>query len=85
MSSNSVRLSSFLIFALVLIGFASMADAIEIINMDIEGTDAAGDPSSDNYSIRGVKIWMEGEIDEMDDENLGQLQALSSDGRMKRS
>lgn len=48
--------------------------------ISIEGTDFDGEPSGDEYSIRGVRVWLEGQIDENDDEYLGNLVVRRSNG-----
>ncbi|KPJ58782.1 MAG: hypothetical protein AMJ46_13615, partial [Latescibacteria bacterium DG_63] len=82
MSTKSIWLLSFLALALVFGGFASTAEALfaQITDLDIEGTDAEGESSRNNFGIRGVKIYVEGEIDERDDENIGRLQIQLQDG-----
>jgi hypothetical protein len=83
MSAKSIWLMGFLVLALAFGGLVSNAGALpayKIDDIDIEGTDAEGKPSRDEYGIRGIKIALEGEIDERDDEDLGNLVVRRGDG-----
>ena len=70
-------LLSFLIFALVFGGFVSIANAaIE----NIEGTDSEGDDTNNEFSIRGIQIWLRGDCHESRRTYLDNLLAQRQDG-----
>jgi hypothetical protein len=75
MSTKNVWLLSLMFLALTVFGLfvANTANALQIDNIEIEGTDIDGQPSRDEWSIRGVRVWLEGQVDDRNDEDLGKL------------